>query len=127
MLSHLSLGVSDLARSGAFYDAVLGAIGCVQVWDHPRALGYGLPGGPDKLALFAHPDADHLAAGPGFHLCFTAPDAAAVDAFHAAALATGGTCEGAPGLRPHYGDDYYAAFVRDPDGHKLEVKRRQDV
>ncbi len=123
MLSHLSLGVADLARTRAFYDAVLGPLGCVRTWEYPTALGYGLPGGPDRFALFLRPDADRpLAAGPGFHLCFTAPDADAVCAFHGAALAHGGTDEGPAGLRPQYGDGYFAAFVRDPDGHKLEAK-----
>ncbi|MCP4871111.1 MAG: VOC family protein [Proteobacteria bacterium] len=124
MLSHLSLGVADLARSQAFYDAALAPLGYERLWAYPDALGYGHPGGNDKLALFVHPDADvPLAAGPGFHLCFEAPDSDAVDGFHAAAMASGGSDEGAPGLRPHYGATYYAAFVRDPDGHKLEAKR----
>ena len=77
----------------------------------------------DKLALFLRKDSDRaLAAGPGFHLAFAAPSQEAVAAFHAGALANGGTDEGGPGLRPHYGATYYAAFVRDPDGHKLEAK-----
>ncbi|MCB9762785.1 MAG: VOC family protein [Alphaproteobacteria bacterium] len=126
MLGHLSLGVSDLERAGAFYDAVMAAIGAARVWSHPRALGYGPPGGNDKLALFLRPEGG-LAAGPGFHLAFDAPSRAAVDAFHAAALALGGHCEGPPGLRPHYGTHYYAAFVRDPDGHKLEAVFQQAV
>lgn len=123
MLSHLSLGVSDLERAATFYDAVLAPLGSVRVWSYPTAAGFGAAGGPDKLALFAKPDATvPLAAGPGFHLCFTAPSQQAVDAFHAAALASGGEDGGAPGLRPHYGATYYAAFVLDPDGHKLEAK-----
>ena len=61
------------------------------------------------------------APSPGTHLCFRAASRAAVDAFHRAALDHGGTCDGPPGLRPHYAEDYYAAFVRDPDGHKLEA------
>ena len=124
MLSHLSLGVADLARSQRFYDAALAPLGYVRLWAFDDAIGYGVPGGNDKLALFVHPSADvPLAAGPGFHLCFEACSSEAVDGFHAAAMATGGTDEGAPGLRPHYGATYYAAFVRDPDGHKLEAKR----
>jgi len=123
MLSHLSLGVADLARSQAFYDAALAPLGIVRLWAYPDAIGYGLPGGNDKLALFEHADADvPLAAGPGFHLCFTGPSAEAVAAFHAAAVAAGGTDEGPPGPRPQYGERYWAAFVRDPDGHKLEAK-----
>ncbi len=124
MIGHLSLGVSDMQRAMAFYDAVLACIGATRVWSDLRAAGYGPTGGNDKLALFAQPGDLHagpLAAGPGFHLALDAPDRASVDAFHAAALANGGQDEGPPGPRTHYGDSYYAAFVRDPDGHKLEV------
>lgn len=120
MLSHLSLGVHDLDRATNFYDAALAAIGQVRVWSSPTGAGYGAPGGPDRLALFPRPGAQ-LAAGPGFHLALRAASPAEVDQFHAAALRHGGTCEGPPGPRPHYGATYYAAFVRDPDGHKLEV------
>ncbi len=70
------------------------------------------------LKLQSHPV---VPPGPGFHLAFVAESPTAVDCFHAAALASGGTDEGAPGPRPHYGPSYYAAFVRDPDGHKLEA------
>ena len=126
MLSHLSLGVSDLERSRAFYDAVLAPLGAVRVWDHGRGSGYGPPDGNDKLAIFERGDGTtQLSAGPGFHLAFFAPDQAAVAAFHAAAIAHRGADEGAPGPRPQYGPTYYAAFVRDPDGHKLEVKVQQ--
>ncbi|GAB4170200.1 MAG: VOC family protein [Thalassobaculales bacterium] len=120
MLGHLSFGVEDLARAARFYDGVLGALGFVRVWGHERGVGYGEPGRGDKLALFARPGVAR-APGPGFHLAFDAPDRAAVDAFHAAALAAGGSDAGPPGLRPHYGPTYYAAFVIDPDGHKLEA------
>lgn len=82
------------------------------------------PNGDEKLALFLKVDVDvPLAAGPGFHLALMAPSSEAVDAFHAAAVANGGRDDGGPGLRPHYGKTYYAAFVFDPDGHKLEAKR----
>jgi catechol 2,3-dioxygenase-like lactoylglutathione lyase family enzyme len=119
VLDHLSLGVADLSRAMTFYDAVLAPLGYVRVFADARFAGYGLPGGENKLALFSvgesHP------AGPGWHLALTAPSMSAVDAFHAAALAHGGSDEGQPGPRPRYGAGYYAAFCRDPDGHKLEA------
>ena len=120
MLSHLSFGVNDLEASSSFYDAVLASIGFVRVWTSPKGVGYGPPGDQDKLALFPRPGRAFV-PGEGFHLAFAAPDRASVDRFHAAALAHGGLDDGAPGLRPHYGPTYYAAFVRDPDGHKLEA------
>ncbi len=120
MLSHLSFGVEDFARSIAFYEAALAPLGYVCVWKNERAAGFGEPGGNDRLALFAKPGKAR-APGEGFHLCFTAKDRAAVDGFHAAALAAGGSDAGAPGLRTHYPSTYYAAFVVDPDGHKLEA------
>ncbi len=124
MLSHLSFGVRNLERSTAFYEAALAPLGYVCVWRNERASGFGAPGGEDKLALFAQRPGEARAPGAGFHLCFEAKDPAAVDAFHAAALAAGGTDAGAPGLRPQYGATYYAAFVVDPDGHKLEAKHQ---
>ncbi|MDP3856032.1 VOC family protein [Phenylobacterium sp.] len=119
MLGHLSFGVKDLVRAGAFYDEVLRPFGWIRLWDDPKGLGYGRPGEGEKLNLFPHADA--RPPGPGFHLAFDAPDRASVDAFHAAALAAGGTDRGGPGLRPAYGPSYYAAFVTDPDGHRLEA------
>lgn len=120
MLGHLSFGVHDLARAAAFYDAILEPLGYVRVWTSPHAVGFGPPGGGDKLALFAKPD-QVVAPGPGFHLAFAAPSREAVDAFHAAALAAGAFDEGKPGVRLHYSSTYYAAFVRDIDGYKLEA------
>ena len=120
MLSHLSFGVADLARAAAFYDGALAALGYVRVWSNEDGVGYGVPGGNDKLALFAQAD-DPSPPSSGFHLAFEAPSRAAVDAFHAAALRLGGRDEGAPGARPHYSPTYYAAFVTDPDGYKLEA------
>jgi len=121
MLSHLSLGVQDLERAAAFYEAALAPLGVVCVWRNARGVGFGSPGQEDRLAIFGRPG-EARAPGAGFHICFAAPSRDAVDAFHAAALAAGGTDAGAPGLRPHYGADYYAAFVFDLDGHKLEAK-----
>jgi catechol 2,3-dioxygenase-like lactoylglutathione lyase family enzyme len=119
MLGHLSLGVSDLARATAFYDAILAALGYVRVWTGERGVGYGEPGQGDKLNLFQSEAVRPPAVG--FHLAFNAPSPPAVDAFHAAALSAGASDSGAPGLRPHYGPAYYAAFVVDPDGYKLEA------
>lgn len=120
MLGHISFGVADLDRAIRFYDSVLAPLGCIRVWSDAKAAGYGPPGGGDRLALFARPGGTS-APGPGFHLAFDAPSRSAVDTFHAAALASGGIDDGAPGLRPRYGASYYAAFVIDPDGHKLEA------
>ncbi|MBY5335104.1 VOC family protein [Rhizobium leguminosarum] len=126
MLHHASLGVSDIERSAAFYDATLAALGYARVWDDIRpgqtgqAIGYGNPGGGDKLAI-KHRQDGQRAPGPGFHLAFAAPNRQAVDQFYAAAIAHGGSDNGRPGLRSHYGEHYYAAFVIDPDGHALEA------
>lgn len=119
MLGHLSLGVRDLAMATKFYDAALGALGCVRLWTGEDGRGYGAPGGGEKLNLFERADAHP--PGNGFHLAFVAPSREAVDRFHAAALLNGGVDAGPPGLRPQYGPRYYAAFVLDPDGHKLEA------
>ena len=119
MISHLSLGVADLAAATAFYDAVLAPLGYVRLWTTERAAGYGVEGPDEPFALHAVRDA--RAAGPGCHVALTAPTRGAVDAFHHAALAAAGTDEGPPGLRPRYGPGYYAAFVRDLDGHKIEA------
>ena len=82
-------------------------------------VGYGYAGGGDKFALKRR-DTIHV-PGSGFHLAFAASSTEAVDRFHAAALRHGGTDNGEPGLRPHYGPNYYAAFVLDPDGYRLEA------
>jgi catechol 2,3-dioxygenase-like lactoylglutathione lyase family enzyme len=120
MLSHLSFGVQDLPRATAFYEQALAPLGYVCVWKHERGAGFGEPGGEDRLALFAKPG-EARAPGAGFHLCFIAASHGAVDAFHAAALEAGGRDAGAPGLRERYSPTYYAAFVYDLDGHKLEA------
>lgn len=125
MLHHLSLGVHDIDRAAAFYDAALAPLGYTRVWSDLRpgeagqAVGYGAPGGGDKLAIKA--DDDARAPGAGFHIAFAAPNRPAVDAFHAAATAAGGRDNGSPGLRLHYGPTYYSAFVVDPDGHHIEA------
>jgi catechol 2,3-dioxygenase-like lactoylglutathione lyase family enzyme len=119
MLGHISFGVRDLTRALAFYDAVCLPLGAKRLWTFPDKAGYGPEGGEDILALFVRDGA--MAPGEGFHLAFKAPDRPAVRAFHAAALGNGGSDAGQPGERPHYGPTYYAAFVIDPDGYKLEA------
>jgi catechol 2,3-dioxygenase-like lactoylglutathione lyase family enzyme len=120
MLHHVSVGVADVTRAGAFYDKVLGAIGYRRVMEVlPYAIGYGaaMPefwiGMPGNQAPASN--------GNGVHICFKAASKEAIQAFHREALGAGGTDEGAAGPRPDYGPDYYAAFVRDPDGNKLEA------
>jgi len=120
MLGHVSFGVFDLDRAVAFYDAALAPLGLIRVWTNPNAAGYGPPGRGDLLALKRQPAAV-TPPGPGFHLAFNATAHDAVDAFHAAALNHGGTDNGPPGLRPHYGPTYYAAFVIDPEGYRIEA------
>ncbi|QGH67261.1 VOC family protein [Xanthomonas oryzae pv. oryzicola] len=126
MLHQVSLGVRTMEISAAFCDAAPGALGYVRVCSDlepgtlDQAVGYGRAGGEDCLALKQR-QATQSAPGAGFHLAFAATDASAVDAFHRAALQHGGRCNGAPGLRPDYGDDDYAAFVIDPDGHHIDA------
>ncbi|OOG60125.1 VOC family protein [Rhodanobacter sp. C03] len=120
MLHHLSLGVVDLQRSAAFYDASLDALGYVRVWADDTAVGYGVPGGGDKLAIKLRGDSV-VVPGPGFHLAFAAQDRESVVRFYEAALRHGGQDNGAPGLRPNYGPHYFAAFVIDPDGYRIEA------
>ncbi|HEX8795404.1 MAG TPA: VOC family protein [Polyangiaceae bacterium] len=121
MLDHISIGVSDLGRGAAFYDAVLETLGYVRVLTHPRAVGYGKAGDKDEQFAILAAGSEARAPGTGCHIAFSACDRAAVDAFHAAALRAGASDEGAPGPRPLYGAGYYAAFVRDLDGYRIEA------
>jgi catechol 2,3-dioxygenase-like lactoylglutathione lyase family enzyme len=121
MIAHISIGVRDIDRSKRFYDTVLEPLGYKCIRAARTLLGYGY--GRDGIALWVvsaeHPvPADEKS---GLHFCFTAPNAEAVDAFHAAALRAGGRDNGAPGLRPEYSPDYYAAFIVDPDGYRIEA------
>lgn len=119
MLDHISIGVRDSEASKRFYDAALKPLGYSCLSQSPGSLGYGA----QAVKLWVNeagrpvpPDTDS-----GLHFCFAAPTRAGVDAFHAAALRAGGKDNGQPGLRAAYGDDYYAAFVIDPDGYRLEA------
>jgi catechol 2,3-dioxygenase-like lactoylglutathione lyase family enzyme len=123
MLDHVSLGVGDIERSRAFYDAALRPLGLVRIVDFGDGRGsdYGAAPGSLGVEFTITREAQVKAPAAGAHLCFRAPDRAAVRAFHTAALAAGGSDDGAPGLRPQYHADYYAAFIRDPDGHRIEA------
>lgn len=126
MLHHLSFGVADLRRSAAFYDAALAALGYVRVWSNfeigagDLAVGYGREGGGDQFAIKQRTRSP-IVAPEGFHLALAAPSHEAIQRFHEAAVANGGTDNGGPGPRAHYGPNYYAAFVIDPDGYHVEA------
>jgi catechol 2,3-dioxygenase-like lactoylglutathione lyase family enzyme len=115
MFDHISIGVRHIPTSRQFYDAALGALGIPAGKGDDGAHSYGV----FYMTATDHPvPAD---ARSGLHFCFSAESRAAVDAFHAAALANGGRDHGAPGLRSEYGDNYYAAFATDPDGYRIEA------
>ena len=117
MIDHITFGVSDIARSAAFYDRALAPLGITRLYDDEapvRIAGYG-----ESRPFFwiAENDATH----GKLHIAFAAATRAEVDAFHRAAIDAGGKDNGAPGVRPHYHPAYYGAFVRDPDGHNIEA------
>jgi catechol 2,3-dioxygenase-like lactoylglutathione lyase family enzyme len=120
MFSHITLGTNDIERARRFYEPVMTALGIAQPFPMPGALVFGELTGP-KLFVVSPFDGAPATHGNGTHAAFLAPNHATVDAFHAAALAHGGSDEGAPGLRPHYHAHYYGAYVRDPDGNKLQA------
>jgi catechol 2,3-dioxygenase-like lactoylglutathione lyase family enzyme len=120
MLHGVCLGTNDLARAGRFYDTVLPIVGLVRGFENDREIGYGPKGGPRCFWVLTPYDGRPATWGNGTQVTFRAPDRAAVDAFHTAALAQGGRDEGAPGPRD-YRPGYYGAYCRDPDGNKLHV------
>lgn len=122
-ITYLTLGAGDLPKAKAFYDAALPAIGWSRFTEHPGFVGYGPDGSGDGQTLWlCNPfDGGEATAGNGVMLAFGAEDRAQVNAFHAAALAAGATCEGPPGPRPHYTPTWYAAYLRDPTGNKLAI------
>lgn len=119
MLNHVSIGVRNTAKTKDFYDAVLKPLGYRCLSEGEGSLGYG-----DKAVVLWISQTDKPVpadTASGLHFCFDAPDRKSVDVFHAAAMAHGGKDNGKPGLRVDYGDNYYAAFVVDPDGYRLEA------
>src|SRR5271165_4603855 len=119
MIAHLSIGVRDLKAAQAFYDAALGALGYSCLAPGDGYAGYG----EKSPVLWLLKSESPVKADPksGLHICFDAPSRAAVNAFHAKALAAGAKDNGKPGLRPDYDTNYYAAFVVDPEGYRLEA------
>jgi catechol 2,3-dioxygenase-like lactoylglutathione lyase family enzyme len=122
MLDHVSLGVSDLARSRRFYDAALRPLGLVRIVNFGNDRGSDYGAAPGQIGVEFTITVERAAApAQGMHLCFRARDREAVSEFHRLALANGGRDDGAPGLRPLYHANYYGAFVLDPDGHRIEA------
>lgn len=124
ILDHVSLNVSDMAKSKAFYTQALAPLGITMLMDFGRACGFG-KGQKPELWLGAGPasfqKAEDLGRITPVHLCLVAKNRAEVDAFHAAATAAGGRDFGKPGIREVYHPNYYGAFVLDPDGHNIEA------
>jgi catechol 2,3-dioxygenase-like lactoylglutathione lyase family enzyme len=119
MIDHVSIGIADLAASTAFYERVLAALGYAKLEVRPHTVGFGKK--YPEFWLNHRQGMPAVGADTGTHVCLRAGSTAAVDAFHAAALAAGGTSDGAPGLRPHRTGGYYAAFIRDLDNNRIEA------
>ena len=119
MLDHVSIGVRDIHRTKRFFDAALRPLGYTCLTEMEGTLGYGRDAVVLWISAVEHPVPPDMKSG--LHFCFAAPSRNSVDAFHAAALNNGGRDNGEPGLRADYGPSYYAAFVIDPDGYRLEA------
>lgn len=120
MLHHLSFATTNLQRSSTFYDAALAPLGYRRVCSHDTFAGYGVEDNKDKFALKLLPE-ETIVPGEGTHLAFAAPSRKAVDEFYAAAMQHGGKDNGGFGVHSEYGPNYYAAFVFDPDGYRIEA------
>jgi catechol 2,3-dioxygenase-like lactoylglutathione lyase family enzyme len=119
MIDHVSVGVADLDRAARFYEATLSALGFSRLVRRPATIGFGKTYPEFWINLRA--DMARVSHQSGTHICLRARTTGEVDAFHAAALTAGGASDGAPGLRPHDRVKYYAAFVTDPDGNRIEA------
>jgi catechol 2,3-dioxygenase-like lactoylglutathione lyase family enzyme len=119
VIDHVGFEVTDLGRSARFYDAVLGALGARRMLESDHAIAYGVNAPVVWIVVRGR------SPGPGYgHIALAASGKAAVDAAHAAGLASGGDSDGPPGRRPQYGPRCYAAYLRDPDGLRVEVVSR---
>ena len=119
MLNHVSIGTSSLTAAKAFYDATLSALGYQCLSEDANSLGYGNKTVEFWVLKSEKPVPDEAASG--LHVCFSAATAESVHRFYGAGLANGGQDHGKPGPRPDYGPDYYAAYLKDPDGYRVEA------
>ena len=119
MIDHVSVGVGDLDRAAGFYELTLAPLGLSRLVTRPATVGFGKA--YPEFWINLRPDMTPVAADSGNHICLRAKSTGDVDAFHEAALKAGGSSDGAPGLRPHERVKYYAAFIRDPDGNRVEA------
>ena len=118
-ISHVSVGVNDVGRAKAFYDPLMKLLGLRIRQSDSESVDYGNEG--LVFSLETPTNGKPATPGNGVHVAFTVPNRETVDSFHAEGLRLGGTDAGAPGPRPQYGDNYYAAFVLDPEGNKIEA------
>ena len=119
MIDHISVGVSDLDRAAKFYEATLAALGLTRLVTRPRTVGFGKA--YPEFGINLREGMPRVPPESGVHICLRAKTTDEVDAFHVAALSAGGGSDGAPGIRPHDRVRYYAAFVTDPDGNRIEA------
>jgi catechol 2,3-dioxygenase-like lactoylglutathione lyase family enzyme len=119
MIDHISVAVRDLERAAQFYEATLASLGLARLVTRPATIGFGKTYPEFWINLRA--TMAPVEEGSGVHICLRAKSSGEVDAFHAAALGAGGRSDGAPGIRPHDRVKYYAAFVVDPDGNRIEA------
>ena len=119
MIDHVSVGVGNLERAARFYESVLAPLGLSRLVTRPATVGFGKSYPEFWINLRA--DMAPVQRGSGVHICLRAKSTGEVDAFHAAALNAGASSDGAPGLRPHDRVRYYAAFIVDPDGNRIEA------
>ena len=119
MIDHVSVGVAELERATRFYEATLAPLGLSRLVRRPATIGFGKT--YPEFWINLRKSMALVAEGSGSHICLRARSTSEVDAFHAAALKAGGLSDGTPGIRPHDRVRYYAAFVTDPDGNRIEA------
>jgi catechol 2,3-dioxygenase-like lactoylglutathione lyase family enzyme len=119
MIDHVSIAVRDLVAAARFYESVLAALGMSKLESRPTTVGFGKT--YPEFWINLRSAMTPASADSGAHVCLRARDKESVDAFHAVALHDGGVSDGAPALRPQHGDGYYAAFICDPDGNRIEA------
>jgi catechol 2,3-dioxygenase-like lactoylglutathione lyase family enzyme len=120
MIDHISIAVRDLAAAARFYERLLATLGMIKLREWPdAAIGYGKK--YPEFWINKRASMAPVANDSGVHICLRAPSPEVVDAFHAAAITAGGASDGAPGFRAEYHENYYAAFIRDPDGNRIEA------